>query len=153
MYRGYTWTPINGTDYRSVTAMFWITNNESTISVLVSSVHRNGFTVFFFLLLHGPRCWDAATCSLGLVLPPYNEYYIQADLSDVMLQLQCKYQGEMSPLYISGHIQLMRWKTIITFSLSVTDMQSLLPSSFESSGHVFLAPRWLQSLKFSFSIC
>uniref|UniRef100_A0A8C1XTK4 Calcium channel, voltage-dependent, alpha 2/delta subunit 2b n=1 Tax=Cyprinus carpio TaxID=7962 RepID=A0A8C1XTK4_CYPCA len=27
--------------------------------------------------------------SLGLVLPPYSEYYIQADLSDVMLQLQC----------------------------------------------------------------
>ncbi|KAF6730921.1 Voltage-dependent calcium channel subunit alpha-2/delta-2 [Oryzias melastigma] len=62
VYRGYTWTPINGTDY-----------------------------------------------SLGLVLPLYNEYYIQADLSDVMLQLQY--------------------------------MQSLLPSSFESSGHVFLAPR------------
>uniref|UniRef100_A0A8C5FU49 VWFA domain-containing protein n=1 Tax=Gadus morhua TaxID=8049 RepID=A0A8C5FU49_GADMO len=65
-YRGYTWTPINGTDY-----------------------------------------------SLGLVLPPYNEYYIQADLSDVMLQLQCEY----------------------------SNLQSLLPSSFESSGHVFLAPR------------
>uniref|UniRef100_A0A672H1D8 Calcium channel, voltage-dependent, alpha 2/delta subunit 2b n=1 Tax=Salarias fasciatus TaxID=181472 RepID=A0A672H1D8_SALFA len=62
VFRGYTWTPISGTDY-----------------------------------------------SLGLVLPPYNEYYIQADLSDVMLQLQY--------------------------------MQSLLPSSFESSGHVFLAPR------------
>uniref|UniRef100_A0A8C2WZ72 Calcium voltage-gated channel auxiliary subunit alpha2delta 2 n=1 Tax=Cyclopterus lumpus TaxID=8103 RepID=A0A8C2WZ72_CYCLU len=62
VYRSYTWTPINGTDY-----------------------------------------------SLGLVLPPYNEYFIQADLSDVMLQLQY--------------------------------MQSLLPSSFESSGHVFLAPR------------
>lgn len=27
-------------------------------------------------------------------------------------------------------------------SLSVADMQSLLPSSFESSGHVFVAPRW-----------
>uniref|UniRef100_A0A3Q3XI14 VWFA domain-containing protein n=1 Tax=Mola mola TaxID=94237 RepID=A0A3Q3XI14_MOLML len=62
VYRGYTWTPVNGTDY-----------------------------------------------SLGLVLPPYNEFYIQADLSDVMLQLQY--------------------------------MQSLLPSSFESAGHVFLAPR------------
>ncbi|XP_076012856.1 voltage-dependent calcium channel subunit alpha-2/delta-2-like isoform X2 [Genypterus blacodes] len=62
VYRGYTWTPINGTDY-----------------------------------------------SLGLVLPPYNEFFIQADLSDVMLQLQY--------------------------------LQSLLPSSFESSGHVFLAPR------------
>lgn len=60
--RGYTWTPVNGTDY-----------------------------------------------SLGLVLPPYNEFFIQADLSDVMLQLQY--------------------------------MQSLLPSSFESSGHVFVAPR------------
>ncbi|XP_077081625.1 voltage-dependent calcium channel subunit alpha-2/delta-2b isoform X1 [Siphateles boraxobius] len=47
--------------------------------------------------------------SLGLVLPPYNEYYIQADLSDVMLQLQY--------------------------------LQSLLPNSFESAGHVFLAPR------------
>uniref|UniRef100_A0A8C7PZA5 VWFA domain-containing protein n=1 Tax=Oncorhynchus mykiss TaxID=8022 RepID=A0A8C7PZA5_ONCMY len=47
--------------------------------------------------------------SLGLVLPPYGEYYIQADLSDVMLQLQY--------------------------------LQSLLPSSFESGGHVFLAPR------------
>ncbi|CAB1332580.1 unnamed protein product [Coregonus sp. 'balchen'] len=47
--------------------------------------------------------------SLGLVLPPYSEYYIQADLSDVMLQLQY--------------------------------LQSLLPSSFEAGGHVFLAPR------------
>ncbi|XP_030634228.1 voltage-dependent calcium channel subunit alpha-2/delta-2b [Chanos chanos] len=47
--------------------------------------------------------------SLGLVLPPYSEYHIQADLSDVMLQLQY--------------------------------LQSLLPDSFESAGHVFLAPR------------
>ncbi|XP_062419912.1 voltage-dependent calcium channel subunit alpha-2/delta-2-like [Pungitius pungitius] len=62
VYRSYTWTSINGTDY-----------------------------------------------SLGLVLPPYGEYFIQADLSDMMIQLQ----------YI----------------------QSLLPSSFESSGHLFLAPR------------
>uniref|UniRef100_A0A4W6DI81 Calcium voltage-gated channel auxiliary subunit alpha2delta 2 n=1 Tax=Lates calcarifer TaxID=8187 RepID=A0A4W6DI81_LATCA len=65
--------------------------------------------LFLCLLIHVSSCWDADTCSLGLVLPPYNEYYIQADLSDVMLQLQY--------------------------------MQSLLPSSFESSGHVFLAPR------------
>lgn len=28
---------------------------------------------------------------------------------------------------------------------SFTDIQSLLPSSFESSGHLFLAPRWLPS--------
>uniref|UniRef100_A0A8C8MCC2 VWFA domain-containing protein n=1 Tax=Oncorhynchus tshawytscha TaxID=74940 RepID=A0A8C8MCC2_ONCTS len=58
---------------------------------------------------------DAAPCSLGLVLPPYGEYYIQADLSDVMLQ-----------------------KPLSPFS---SDLQSLLPSSFESGGHVFLAPR------------
>uniref|UniRef100_A0AAY3ZZ34 VWFA domain-containing protein n=1 Tax=Denticeps clupeoides TaxID=299321 RepID=A0AAY3ZZ34_9TELE len=31
---------------------------------------------------------------LGLVLPSYNEYYIQADLRDVMLQLQCEYLFE-----------------------------------------------------------
>uniref|UniRef100_A0A3P9IKW8 Calcium channel, voltage-dependent, alpha 2/delta subunit 2b n=1 Tax=Oryzias latipes TaxID=8090 RepID=A0A3P9IKW8_ORYLA len=68
VYRGYTWTPINDTDY------------------------------------------------LGLVLPLYNEYYMQADLSDVMLQLQ---------------------------------MQSLLPSSFESSGHVFLAPEYCKRLQLS----
>ncbi|KAL2091274.1 hypothetical protein ACEWY4_013537 [Coilia grayii] len=47
--------------------------------------------------------------SLGLVLPPYSEYYLQADLSDVILQLQY--------------------------------LQSLLPNSFESGGHIFLAPR------------
>lgn len=36
--------------------------------------------------------------SLGLVLPPYNEFYIQADLSDVMLQLQCEYrEAGLSP--------------------------------------------------------
>lgn len=34
---------------------------------------------------------SSLACSLGLVLPPYNEFYIQADLSDVMLQLQCEY--------------------------------------------------------------
>lgn len=38
-------------------------------------------------------------------------------------------------------------KTNIT--VSVADMQSLLPSSFESSGHVFLAPRWPPSLLIS----
>uniref|UniRef100_A0A3B3U9A9 Calcium voltage-gated channel auxiliary subunit alpha2delta 2 n=1 Tax=Poecilia latipinna TaxID=48699 RepID=A0A3B3U9A9_9TELE len=67
-HRGYTWTPINDTDY------------------------------------------------LGLVLPPYSENFIQADLSDVMVQLQ---------------------------------MQSLLPSSFESSGHVFLAPEYCKNLQLS----
>uniref|UniRef100_A0A8C5NGA9 Voltage-dependent calcium channel subunit alpha-2/delta-2-like n=1 Tax=Gouania willdenowi TaxID=441366 RepID=A0A8C5NGA9_GOUWI len=53
VYRAYTWTPINGTDY-----------------------------------------------SLGLVLPPYNEFYIQADLSDVMLQLQIKTKKSDSYCYL-----------------------------------------------------
>uniref|UniRef100_A0A8B9HIJ3 VWFA domain-containing protein n=1 Tax=Astyanax mexicanus TaxID=7994 RepID=A0A8B9HIJ3_ASTMX len=55
------------------------------------------------------KSMDEVWMNLGLVLPLYSEYYIQADLSDVMLQLQY--------------------------------LQSLLPSSFESTGHVFLAPR------------
>uniref|UniRef100_A0A669BL07 Calcium channel, voltage-dependent, alpha 2/delta subunit 2b n=1 Tax=Oreochromis niloticus TaxID=8128 RepID=A0A669BL07_ORENI len=48
-------------------------------------------TIFLYLPFILESCRDAATCSLGLVLPPYNEYYIKADLSDVMLQLQCEY--------------------------------------------------------------
>uniref|UniRef100_A0A8B9D5F6 Calcium voltage-gated channel auxiliary subunit alpha2delta 2 n=1 Tax=Anser cygnoides TaxID=8845 RepID=A0A8B9D5F6_ANSCY len=47
--------------------------------------------------------------SLGLVLPPYSTYYIQANLSDQILQV--KY------------------------------FEYLLPNSFESEGHVFIAPR------------
>uniref|UniRef100_A0A8C0HQF2 Calcium voltage-gated channel auxiliary subunit alpha2delta 2 n=1 Tax=Buteo japonicus TaxID=224669 RepID=A0A8C0HQF2_9AVES len=46
--------------------------------------------------------------SLGLVLPPYSTYYIQANLSDQILQV--KY------------------------------FEYLLPNSFESEGHVFIAP-------------
>lgn len=55
---------------------------------------KDGFTLpsSLGLLILASPCWDAATCSLGLVLPPYNEYFIQADLSDVMLQLQCEYR-------------------------------------------------------------
>uniref|UniRef100_A0A8C8RT64 Calcium voltage-gated channel auxiliary subunit alpha2delta 2 n=1 Tax=Pelusios castaneus TaxID=367368 RepID=A0A8C8RT64_9SAUR len=47
--------------------------------------------------------------SLGLVLPPYSTHYIQANLSDQILQV--KY------------------------------FEFLLPNSFESEGHVFIAPR------------
>ncbi|KAL0599920.1 Voltage-dependent calcium channel subunit alpha-2/delta-2 [Plecturocebus cupreus] len=47
--------------------------------------------------------------SLGLVLPPYSTFYLQANLSDQILQV--KY------------------------------FEFLLPSSFESEGHVFIAPR------------
>uniref|UniRef100_H2L9Z8 Calcium channel, voltage-dependent, alpha 2/delta subunit 2b n=1 Tax=Oryzias latipes TaxID=8090 RepID=H2L9Z8_ORYLA len=77
---------------------------EMQVKTFIKSIDE--VTCFFLFI---PARWYTAPCSLGLVLPLYNEYYMQADLSDVMLQLQY--------------------------------MQSLLPSSFESSGHVFLAPR------------
>lgn len=37
-----------------------------------------------------PLCLSYLASSLGLVLPPYNDFFIQADLSDVMVQLQCE---------------------------------------------------------------
>uniref|UniRef100_A0A3P9JT12 Calcium channel, voltage-dependent, alpha 2/delta subunit 2b n=1 Tax=Oryzias latipes TaxID=8090 RepID=A0A3P9JT12_ORYLA len=77
---------------------------EMQVKTFIKSIDEVTCFVLFI-----SACWYTAPCSLGLVLPLYNEYYMQADLSDVMLQLQY--------------------------------MQSLLPSSFESSGHVFLAPR------------
>ncbi|XP_030632344.1 voltage-dependent calcium channel subunit alpha-2/delta-2a [Chanos chanos] len=52
--------------------------------------------------------------SLALVLPTYSENHIRANLSDQILQVQCKV---------------------------TSDFESLLPSSFESEGHVFIAPR------------
>uniref|UniRef100_A0A8D0DAG2 Calcium channel, voltage-dependent, alpha 2/delta subunit 2a n=1 Tax=Sander lucioperca TaxID=283035 RepID=A0A8D0DAG2_SANLU len=58
---------------------------------------------------------DALT-HLGLVLPTYSENHIKANLSDQILQVQCKY-----PV--------------------VPNFESLLPNSFESEGHVFIAPR------------
>ncbi|XP_044906478.1 voltage-dependent calcium channel subunit alpha-2/delta-2 isoform X12 [Felis catus] len=54
--------------------------------------------------------------SLGLVLPPYSTFYLQANLSDQILQVK---------LPIS----------------KLKDFEFLLPSSFESEGHVFIAPR------------
>ncbi|KAM6927368.1 voltage-dependent calcium channel subunit alpha-2/delta-2a isoform 5-T5 [Xenentodon cancila] len=52
--------------------------------------------------------------SLGLVLPTYSENHIKANLSDQILQVQLQY---------------------------TKDFESLLPNSFESEGHVFIAPR------------
>lgn len=42
-------------------------------------------------------------CSLGLVLPSYSENHIKANLSDQILQVQCKYQGQANakPAYLS----------------------------------------------------
>nr|XP_020854946.1 voltage-dependent calcium channel subunit alpha-2/delta-2 isoform X1 [Phascolarctos cinereus] len=54
--------------------------------------------------------------SLGLVLPPYSTFYLQANLSDQILQVK---------LSIS----------------KLKDFEFLLPNSFESEGHVFIAPR------------
>ncbi|XP_009944500.1 PREDICTED: voltage-dependent calcium channel subunit alpha-2/delta-2-like, partial [Leptosomus discolor] len=54
--------------------------------------------------------------SLGLVLPPYSTYYIQANLSDQILQVKLP-------------------------NIKMKDFEYLLPNSFESEGHVFIAPR------------
>ncbi|XP_053233389.1 voltage-dependent calcium channel subunit alpha-2/delta-2 isoform X1 [Podarcis raffonei] len=53
--------------------------------------------------------------SLGLVLPHYNTYYIQAILNDQILQVK--------------------------LPSKLKDFEYLLPNSFESEGHVFIAPR------------
>lgn len=99
--------------------------------------------------MHGfiqPPSSHVFSFSLGLVLPPYNEFYIQADLSDVMLQLQCEYrEARLSPfrfMWMRLKDEMKKKSQLPPLSLSVADMQSLLPSSFESSGHVFVAPRW-----------
>ncbi|XP_055069670.2 voltage-dependent calcium channel subunit alpha-2/delta-2a isoform X1 [Misgurnus anguillicaudatus] len=53
--------------------------------------------------------------SLGLVLPTYSENHIKANLSDQILQVQ--------------------------YGSDFKDFESLLPNTFESEGHVFIAPR------------
>ncbi|XP_067228867.1 voltage-dependent calcium channel subunit alpha-2/delta-2a isoform X1 [Chanodichthys erythropterus] len=53
--------------------------------------------------------------SLGLVLPSYSENHIRANLSDQILQVQ--------------------------YGSDFKDFESLLPNTFESEGHVFIAPR------------
>ncbi|XP_068450318.1 voltage-dependent calcium channel subunit alpha-2/delta-2a isoform X3 [Clinocottus analis] len=57
---------------------------------------------------------DGTDYSLGLVLPTYSENHIKANLSDQILQVQLP---------------------------NTKDFESLLPNSFESEGHVFIAPR------------
>ncbi|XP_046882204.1 voltage-dependent calcium channel subunit alpha-2/delta-2b [Hypomesus transpacificus] len=80
---------------------------ETQIKTLIKSMDEQYIDEAFRTYTWTPI--NGTDYSLGLVLPTYSEYFIQADLSDVMLQL--KY------------------------------LQSLLPSSFEEGGHVFLAPR------------
>ncbi|KAG9333851.1 hypothetical protein JZ751_010001 [Albula glossodonta] len=80
---------------------------QKTISTLVKSIDER-----YIDEAVRTYCWtpiNGTDYSLGLVIPPYSEYYIQANLSDVMLQLQY--------------------------------LDSLLPTNFETAGHVFLAPR------------
>uniref|UniRef100_A0A8C3IXI9 Calcium voltage-gated channel auxiliary subunit alpha2delta 2 n=1 Tax=Chrysemys picta bellii TaxID=8478 RepID=A0A8C3IXI9_CHRPI len=55
--------------------------------------------------------------SLGLALPPYSTYYIRANLSDQILQVKS------------------------CLPISCAHFEFLLPNSFESEGHVFIAPR------------
>ncbi|XP_017563898.1 voltage-dependent calcium channel subunit alpha-2/delta-2a isoform X1 [Pygocentrus nattereri] len=57
---------------------------------------------------------DGTDYSLSLVLPTYSENHIRANLSDQILQVQLK---------------------------DTTDFESLLPVTFESEGHVLIAPR------------
>ncbi|XP_014854608.1 PREDICTED: voltage-dependent calcium channel subunit alpha-2/delta-2 isoform X4 [Poecilia mexicana] len=57
---------------------------------------------------------EGTNYSLGLVLPTYSENHVKANLSDQILQVQFSY---------------------------IKDFESLLPNSFESEGHVFIAPR------------
>ncbi|XP_023699028.2 voltage-dependent calcium channel subunit alpha-2/delta-2-like isoform X1 [Paramormyrops kingsleyae] len=80
---------------------------QATITTLVKSIDER-----YIDEVRRTYTWmpiNGTDYSLGLVLPPYNEYYLRADLSDEMLQLQY--------------------------------LESMLPSSFESEGHVFIAPR------------
>ncbi|KAK0135891.1 Voltage-dependent calcium channel subunit alpha-2/delta-2 [Merluccius polli] len=70
--------------------------------------------------------------SLGLVLPTYSENHIKANLSDQIQQVRCKYPGTSNNFLSLFPANL---------PLSVADFESLLPNSFESEGHVFIAPR------------
>lgn len=70
-----------------------------------------------------------------------------------MLQLQCEYWQHVtfcSMMCATQKRRRRKKKKVIAFSFCFVDMQSLLPSSFESSGHVFLAPRLALS---SLSLC
>ncbi|XP_057193476.1 voltage-dependent calcium channel subunit alpha-2/delta-2a isoform X1 [Triplophysa rosa] len=58
---------------------------------------------------------EGTNYSLGLVLPTYSENHIKANLSDQILQVQ--------------------------YGSDFKDFESLLPNTFESEGHVFIAPR------------
>uniref|UniRef100_A0A672NCX1 Calcium voltage-gated channel auxiliary subunit alpha2delta 2 n=1 Tax=Sinocyclocheilus grahami TaxID=75366 RepID=A0A672NCX1_SINGR len=62
-------------------------SGEMTIKTLIKSMDER--YIDEVMRMYSWTAVNDTDYSLGLVLPPYSEYYIQADLSDVMLQLQC----------------------------------------------------------------
>uniref|UniRef100_A0A672NHA8 Calcium voltage-gated channel auxiliary subunit alpha2delta 2 n=1 Tax=Sinocyclocheilus grahami TaxID=75366 RepID=A0A672NHA8_SINGR len=61
-------------------------SGEMTIKTLIKSMDER--YIDEVMRMYSWTAVNDTDYSLGLVLPPYSEYYIQADLSDVMLQLQ-----------------------------------------------------------------
>lgn len=108
--RTYTWTHIKDTDYRLVNMALWnqhccYREAHLYLTYFQSSAEEDAkkkTSVFDSTYLisclsssfcsSASPCFNCASCSLGLVLPPYSEDYLQADLSDVILQLQCEYR-------------------------------------------------------------
>ncbi|TRY66837.1 hypothetical protein DNTS_004778 [Danionella cerebrum] len=70
--------------------------------------------------------------SLGLVLPSYSENHVRANLSDQILQFN---------MFQSSERPCDSLCFICFFSCSSFNFESLLPHTFESEGHVFIAPR------------
>uniref|UniRef100_A0A674ENE4 Calcium channel, voltage-dependent, alpha 2/delta subunit 2a n=1 Tax=Salmo trutta TaxID=8032 RepID=A0A674ENE4_SALTR len=93
------------------------------------AIDKNGY-----LLLHPnlqPKDPDVVLClshhsSLGLVLPTYSENHIKANLSDQILQVQCKYQETpntcpLSLLFLSPKFDLTEYCNELELSNNNTD--------------------------------
>lgn len=144
VYRGYTWTPINGTDYRWADRESWIMNkNQPAVAqwglqaqMIHSKTHHLFVSPIHTGILSG-CCHLQSRSSITI-------------LQWVLHQGRSERCDAAAPVWVHGG-RVFRFTSKETRSIShslffrVTDMQSLLPSSFESSGHVFLAPRWLSS--------
>lgn len=132
--RGYTWTPVNGTDYRWDKSAGQFTYDLSRkvpmlpCSLCVCPSHSASAWCCLLTTSSSSRpTWATWCCSCSVS----NR---EAPLLTILFHVSATQRREMKrqpacPLAPS-------------LSLCVADMQSLLPSSFESSGHVFVAPRW-----------
>lgn len=82
----------------------------------------------------------------GMVPPAVLVWYYHPTMSTTSKQTWVMWccSSSVSTERSIGLIKTRIWcrNTSSSLSFCLTDMQSLLPSSFESSGHVFLAPRW-----------